>query len=509
PTMRGLVVPLENSIAGWIVTNRQAVRIDDAHKDKRAAIAHAWGHSGLAVAMTSFTTAAGLLSFSTAEVAPIGDLGIFAGGGVILSLLYTLILLPALLSILPVKAKTDDKAQNRTQLMDNILLGIASLSVNHSRKILVVSAVLFVVAVGGVAQTTFKHDPLKWLPEEWDVRKATELLDVEMKGTGVLEVVVNTGKENGLYEPRIMNALNTLHSRIDAIKQDDIFVGKTISVVDILKESNRALHQNKESSYTVPADRELIAQELLLFENSGSDDLEDFVDSQFSMARFTVKTPWVDAASNARFIKTLEQEFGNAFNQGESFYVTGMGSLFSRVMDASIESTKKSYVIAGVVICIMMIMMLGSTKLGLVSMIPNLLPILISMGFMGYFHMPLDQFSMLIGSISVGLVVDDTIHFMHNFRRYHLKFNDVNRAIQETLLSTGRAILVTTVVLCLGFFIFTAASMENLIRFGLVTGITIILALLCDLLLAPALMKVMYEGKNPDGGKSELAKETL
>lgn len=466
------------------------------HGDKRAAIGHSLGHSGLAVAMTSLTTAAGLFSFSTSEVAPIADLGRFAGGGVLLSLLYTLILLPSLIAITPMKPKKDTSTQGRTQTMDKILNYLATLSVNHSKAILGVAAGLLVVALIGVSQIGFKHDPLTWLPEHWETRQATELLDVEMKGTGILEVVVDTGEVNGLYEPRVMNALDKLHDRIEEITQDNLFVGKTTSVVDILKESNRALNRNNDDFYKVPQDRELIAQELLLFENSGSDDLEDFVDSQFSMARFTIKTPWVDAATNARFIEKVEKEFNSALSDSESFYVTGMGSLFARVMDASIESTKQSYVIAAVVITLMMIAMLGSVKLGLISMIPNLLPIVIAMGLMGFLKMPLDQFTMLIGSICVGLVVDDTIHFMHNFRRYHLQYNDVERAVRNTLLTTGRAILVTTVVLSLGFFIFTAASMENLVRFGLITGITIILALLGDLLLAPALMKVIYERKN-------------
>ena len=463
------------------------------HGDKRASIGYCLGHSGLAVAMTSLTTAAGLLSFSTSEVAPIADLGWFAASGVMISLLYTLILLPSLIAILPLKQKKDDSTQKRTEFMDNILSNISHIATSHSKKIVNIAAILFIISVIGVMQINFKHDPLRWLPESWDSRLATELIDVKMRGTGVIEVVVDTGKTNGLYEPKFMNTLSGLHDKINTMSHGDIFIGKTISVVDILKESNRALHENKDEFYQVPQDRDLIAQELFLFENSGSDDLEDFVDSQFSMARFTIKTPWVDAATNAEMIQLIEKEFNTAFGSSTSMYTTGMASLFSRTMDAAIEGTKQSYLIAAFVICLMMIALMGNLKLGLISMIPNLLPIFISMGMMGFLGMPLDMFTMLIGSISIGLVVDDTIHFMHNFRRYYLNSGDVNLAVTETLQSTGRAIVVTTVVLCLGFFIFMAASMENLFRFGLITGITIFLALLGDLFLAPALMKLLYD----------------
>ena len=462
------------------------------HHNKREAIAYSLGHSGLAIAMTSLTTAAGLLSFSMSEVAPIADLGRFAASGVLVSLIYTLVLLPALIALIPLKHKDDSSTQGRTRLMDKVLLAFAHVSTNHSKTIVIASVIIIVVSVFGLLKTTFFHDPLTWMPKSWETRQATELLDVEMKGTSVLEVVIDTGKENGLYEPKLIQALDKLHTTIDDFSLGEINISKTVSLVDVLKESNRALHGNDEKYYTPPVERDLIAQELLLFENSGSDDLEDLVDSQFSKARFTIKTPWIDAARNTQLILAIEEQFKAALADQADTSVTGMGSLFGRTMDAAINSTKISYLAATAVITIMMILLLSDIKLGLVSMIPNLLPIVISLSVMGYLGMPLDMFTMLIGSIAIGLVVDDTIHFLHNFRRYHKETQNVNLAVEKTLLSTGRAIFVTTVVLCLGFFIFMTADMNNVFRFGFITGITIILALLSDLLLAPALMKLMY-----------------
>jgi len=475
--------------------------------NKREAIAHALGHSGLAIAMTGLTTAASLLSFSASEVAPIADLGKFAAAGVLISLIYTLILIPALIALLPIKHKQDNKTQTRNQAMDKLLLWMTHISTTHHKLILSIAAIAFVVSLFGLMKISFYHNPLKWLPESWESRQATELVDEKMKGSGFIEVVINTGEVNGLYEPAVMQTLESINEKINTLKSEHMFVGKTISVLDILKESNRALNENNEDFYRIPTNKQLIAQELLLFENSGSDDLEDFVDSQLSMARLSIKTPWADAASNARFVELIEAELEAKLN-GQTYYVTGMGSLFSRTLDAAINSTKISYVIAVIVITFMMIALLGHIKLGLVSMIPNLLPILFSIGIMGYFAMPLDMFTMLIGSIAIGLVVDDTIHFMHNFQRYFHRYGNVERAVQETLLTTGRAIVVTTIVLCLGFFIFMAASMENVFRFGLITGTTIILALLADLFLAPALMKLIY-GKHEKtiDSSAELVKE--
>ena len=148
-----------------------------------------------------------------------------------------------------------------------------------------------------------------------------------------------------------------------------------------------------------------------------------------------------------------------------------------------------------------MVLLVGSLRLGLVSMIPNLLPIVLVMGLMWLLGFPLDLFTMLIGSIAIGLAVDDTVHFMHNFRRYHAESGDVSRAVHETLLTTGRAMLVTTVVLSIGFFIFMLSSMSNLFNFGLLTGLAILIALLADYFLAPALMTLLVEDRgNGEGG---------
>ncbi len=473
----------------------------DKHGSKDKAVGFAMGHSGLAIFMTGLTTAAGLFSFAASEVAPIADLGRFAGAGVMISLLYTLILLPALIALVPIRRK-QVPAVEQHGFMDRVLAAVAAFSARHSKGIVISSGLLLLIGIGGLVQISFYHNPLTWLPEHWEVRQANDMIDRELRGSGVTELVIDTGEVNGLYEPQVMARLETLHGNVERIQMEGVFVGKTTSVMDILKESNRALNENREEFYRLPQTRELIAQELLLFENSGSDDLEDFVDSQFSKARFSAKTPWVDAASHANLIREMERQAEAAFGDTVEYYVTGMGSLFSRTMSAAIESTKQSYVIAAIVIAVMMMALLGSVGLGLVSMIPNLLPIILAMCVMGYLDMPLDMFTMLIGSIAIGLVVDDTIHFMHNFRRYYQDSGNVELAVRKTLLSTGRAIMVTTIVLSSGFYIFMAATMGNVFNFGLITGTTIVLALLADLVLAPALMHLIYDRRSRQVGNA-------
>lgn len=460
---------------------------------KEESIAYAMRHSGLAVVMTSLTTAAGLLSFAGAEVAPISDLGILASSGVLLSLLFTIVLLPALLSVIPLKAKSGDSAGKRHARMDKVVIGIANFATSRHKLILVVSAILFVVGILGASQVRFSHEPYKWMPESMSVRQAGDFLDQKMGGASMIEVVVDTGKENGLYEPQIIKGLERLKYDVEAIHDGPLTIGKTLSVADIIKETNRALNENQEAFYTVPQSRDLIAQEFLLFENSGSDDLEDFVDSQFSKARFTIKMPWVDSVYLDKLSVDLEKLFHQQLGANVDVTVTGINALLGRTMVATIFSMAQSYVIAAIVITLMMILLLGDIRIGLISMIPNFMPIVITVGMMGWLDLPMDLFTILIGSIAIGLAVDDTIHFMHNFRRYHLQTGDVAEAVRSTLLTSGRAMLVTSIVLCIGFFIYMFSILTNLFNFGLLTGFAIAMALLADFFLAPALMAQIYK----------------
>ncbi len=466
-------------------------------KDKKAALRYAMGHSGLAIVMTSLTTAAGLWSFSFSELAPVADLGKFASAGVVIGLLYTLVFLPATLALIRLKPKdiiVEDDQEVHTS-MDRLLVKIADISVTYPKRIILITSLIIFISLSIASQLRFSHKPIIWFAKDHPVRMATNIVDEKLKGSVTLEIVVDTKKENGLYEPAMLNKIDAFSKDILKIKSDKYFVGKTLSIVDIIKETNKALNENKKEFYTIPNDKNLIAQELLLFENSGSDDLEDFVDSQFSKARITVKLPYIDSIDYIDLLKEINTKVDQYFKGNADVTVTGISNLLSRIMEASIKSSAISYVLALILITIMMLILIGHIKIGLVSMIPNVAPILMMTTIMVIFDMPLDMFTMLIGAIAIGLAVDDTVHFMHNFRRYELLYNDVDKAVRLTLLTTGRAMIVTTIVLSFGFFVFMFASMSNIFNFGLLTGIAIIIAVLADFFLVPALMKVMIHNK--------------
>lgn len=453
--------------------------------DKKDAVRYTLEYSGLAIAMTSVTTAIGVGSFSGSEVAPISDMGIFASWGVMVSLVLTLTLLPALLSITKLKAKPA-KTEGK---LDRVMAKLAIIPVKYYKAIIAASAVLVIVALIASSKIALSHNPLYWFQPGNENRVSTEVIDEKMNGTVTIEAVVDTGVENGWNDPERLEKLNEMSKRLETYTDDYTHIGKVVSLATIVKETNRALHENNESYYTIPKDKNLVSQELLLFENSGSDDLEDVVDSQFQKARITIKLPWTDAVKAVGVLAHVKKEVAETF-PNESVSVTGMIPLLINTFANAIHSSVKSYLIAFVLITIMMIFILGSVRIGLLSMIPNLTPIILGLLLMYVAKIPLDMFTLLIGSIAIGLAVDDTIHFLHNFRRYYLQSGDSAKAIEQTFLTTGKAMVITTIVLALGFYSYMMAQMISVQNFGLLTGSVIVMALLADLLLSPALMIV-------------------
>ncbi len=459
--------------------------------DKEGAIVFSLGHSGLPIVMTSATTAAGLYAFIPAEMAPVSHLGIFGGTGVLIALMYTLVLVPTLLALWPMSQYARFGTGKRAGGFDRFLIATADFATSRSAAIVGVAAAVVAISVVGLFSLRFVMDFKGWMPETLPIRQAMDQVDAKMKGSATLELVVDTGEENGLYDPAVLQGVEALaefakNYRTQAGLQ---LVGKTNSVVEVLKETNRALNENREEFYRLPDSRELVAQELLLFENSGSDDLERLVDSQFSKARLTLGVPMHEASVYVKFVADLQPAAQRALGGEVEVTITGTMRLFTKMIFTMMRSMVTSYTIAFVVISLLMILLIGSLRIGLLSMIPNLSPIFITMGVvMGFTGIPLDVFTLLTGSIALGLAVDDTIHFFHNFRRYYGEGCSAEEAVRQTFLTSGRAMLFTTLVLVTGFWLFMLATLNNVFNFGLLTGVALLLALAADFLLAPALM---------------------
>jgi len=454
-------------------------------------IARALAHSGLAVLMTSVTTSAGMVSFVSAEMGAVRDLGILSPIGVGLAFVYTMVLLPALIAIFPMPPPRRGRMAEGVFPFESFLVAAGTFACRSPWRVLVPATALIVLAVLGALQTTFSHNGLRWFPKDDRVRQDFLAIDEHFGGSVTMEVLVDTREPGGLYEPEMLAELDRLAFEIANVAREPIVVASTLSVLDIVKETHQALNENRPGMRRIPETREAVAQELLLFENSGTDDTEELVDSQFRMSRLNVRVPFVDALLFPEFIGAVEGVLARRIGDRADYQVTGLMALLATIFDAVIVSMARSYAFAIAVITPLMMLLLGSLRRGLVSMVPNLLPIVAVLAVMGWLGLAIDTTTMLIGAMVIGIAVDDTIHFMHKFHRYFEETGDLELAVRETLRTTGSALLFTSLVLMAGFAIFGLSEMTNIRIFGLLSAFAALVAFLADLLIAPALLAVV------------------
>ncbi len=360
---------------------------------------------------------------------------------------------------------------------------------DRPRAVLCAGLAIMAISVVGLAQIRFSHTPIQWLPAEDPVRIASELVDHVLRGSSTAEVLIETGRENGLQDPETLRGIQTAIQQVESIDRGVLSVGKATSLLDIVKETHQALNANDAAFYRIPDDRRLLAQELLLFENSGSDDLELFTDSQFRKGRVTLRMPHVDAVLYRDFLEEIEETFAGNLGDEMPITVTGRSALGARTFSALIESMARSYVFALVVITPLMMLLIGNVRLGLISMAPNLLPIFLILAAMGLLGIALDASSMMVGSIVIGLAVDNTIHILHRYRLEFERSGDTRQAVRETLSTTGTALFFTALVLTTGFMTMASlGTMQNTIRFGYLCALGIAFAFVANLLLTPALV---------------------
>lgn len=465
------------------------LRMEGASRDD--AIARAMAHSGLAVLMTSITTAAGMVSFVTSEMAAVQQLGVLAPIGVGLAFVYTMVLLPSLLGLFPLPPPKRGRMAEGLFPFEGFLVSAGRFAVRHPVRILLPGGLILFGAILGVLQITFSHNGLTWFPEDDRTRRDFESIDASLGGSITMDVVIDSGEPGGLYDSALLEELERLGFEIANVAIPPIVVSDAVSIRDIVVETHQALNENRPEMRVVPDSRELVAQELLLFEQSGSDDTEELVDAEYRLTRLNLRIPFVDALLFPDFMRDAEAILTKRLEGRATFEITGLMTLLAQIFEQVIVSMGRSYLFAIAVITPLMMLLLGSLRRGLVAMVPNLLPIVAVLAVMGWGGIAIDTTTMLIGAMVIGIAVDDTIHFMHKFHRYYEETGDLERAVCETLRTTGSALLFTTLVLVVGFSIFGLSDMTNIRVFGLLSAFAAAVALLADLLVAPALLAVV------------------
>lgn len=485
--------------------------------ENREAVIKAVGTTGMPVFYTSLTTMVGLASFEFASLGAIQDMGAAGAFGVFMAFVHSMVLLPIALSFVKRgsfgmkgahhRDRLDrflDWCNGRSGFLDDAGTGAAPAGMAGKRnRTLIAGAVLVAIAAIGISQLRVWHNPLAWMAEDEPTRVNILTMDEHIGGTNNLQLLIDgpskavaaeQGVTAGIRNEALLRGLEKLQAHILEYRDADVgkVVGNSVSMLEVIKETNRALRGGKQEAYRLPDTQQGINNAVQMFEFSGAEQLRRIATNDLSRSQMTLRIKWLEAMSYVPLTQHVAEGIEKYIPKHSKVRPTGSIYTLVTTVGSIIGDLLRSFGVALGVITLIMMILLRSLKLGLIAMVPNLMPICFILGLMGFADIPIDMNNLLIASIAIGIAVDDTIHFLHHFRIHFDGHGNVEAAIKASMNHSGRAMASTTVILMVGFFAYMAATMANIVRFGLLVGLTAMMALLIDLIVAPALLRLFY-----------------
>jgi uncharacterized protein len=431
---------------------------------------------------TSITTVAGFLAITTSDVIPVREFGVMAAVGALAAFVLTFTFLPVFVGWVRPPSPAF-LARQRTGILARTLTRLARHTPGRDRLILA----LFVVTVGisawGMTQVHVGANPIGFFRPGTAAREDTLAIEATAGGTGTIEILIDA-PDGGLKDPGLLARLDRLQTWLAARPG----VTEVRSVLDVLRATHRALKRDAPEAEVLPDTRALAAQLYLVLE--GEDDFADFVQDDGSRGRMTVRFNLSELEALIDDVDTIEARLADESTDGLTLSATGYGLLFARLEGYLVNSQVRGMLIAFLAITLMLGLLLRSLPLALFAMIPNLGPVVVGLAIMAALGIPLDPGTLMVGPLALGLVVDDTVHFLVRYRRLRASGQSPGEATSAAIEGTGRALVLTTVLLTASFLTLLAASTAMAMHFGVIAALVAVLALIADLVVLPAALRV-------------------
>jgi predicted RND superfamily exporter protein len=443
-------------------------------------IKQALQHMILPVTLTGLTTIAGFIALMANPIDAVQEFGIFAAIGVVYITLLSITFTPALLKVLDRKPRStanEDRAVTRG--FDRFVERIALFDLKHRNVIFVVAAILFLLALAGITRIHVSTESITNFAADSEVRKGFDIVNEKLGGANNFYIVLEGAHRDAFKEPANLRQLQELQAWL--LEQPEI--GGTLSVADYLMLINQAFNDNDPAYHTIPDNKRLITQLLFL---SASEDLDRIVDSRYQTTNLVVRSKVINSDKMTDLIERIEARLTQLPEQLKAT-VTGNPVLISETLTNIIVGQARSVGLALVIVYLILAVMFMSQRIGFVALLPNILPVAVYFGSLGFFGISLNPSTSLIAPMVLGIAIDDTIHYFSRFNReVHLHAND-RKATLLAMKAVGRPVTLTSLGLCLGFLVLMNSELRMQAQVGIMASYALAIAWLCDFLLTPAL----------------------
>ena len=463
-----------------------------SHGHQAKALQRVISKIGNATLMTNITTASGFATFVFVKSQLLREFGILASINILSIFVLALLIIPIIYSFMePPKKKHLNHLERRW--MENVVDWMEKMVREQRIAVYITTVVIIILGIIGLYQIRVSGSLIEDMPKTKAFFKDIKFFENEFGGIMPLEILVDTKKEKGVMKLSTLKRMDKINEVIESFPE----LSKPVSIVNLVKYSKQAYYKGKPKYYQLPTSQE----QNYIFEytknsDGNSDMLNNFVDSTGQFARITtfMKDIGTDKMNviQERLRQIVEKEFP-AERYNVSF--TGKALVFLKGTNYLIGNLVFSLSLAILLIALFMAWMFRSFRMILISIIPNMLPLLITAGLMGFFGIPIKPSTILVFSIAFGISVDDTIHFLAKYRQELIANNwKIRKSVYAALRETGVSMFYTSIVLFFGFLVFTVSSFGGTIALGGLVSITLLLAMVSNLLLLPSLL-LTFEDK--------------
>ncbi len=460
--------------------------------DKRSALIESMRINAIPVTVTSLTTIVGFLGLNFTDTPPFHDLGNITAIGIAAAWLYSMTFLPAMVSLLPYRVrqpKAVDEA-GRSGLINRF----ADWVIRFYKPIGLTVGATAIAAAMIVPRIELNDEWVKYFDHRIEFRNDAEFAMENLTGIYQIEYSIPSGGEGNISNPEYLRHLEAFTGWLRRQQE----VAHVYSYADVIKRLNKNMHGDDQAWYRIPEDRELAAQYLLLYELSlpFGLDLNDRISVDKSATRVTVSLPEISTKRVREFIERSKTWLAFKAPGYMATEPTGATVMFSYISERNIKSMLKGNALALGLIALVIIFSLRSFRLGMLSLIPNTLPILITFGLWALLVGRVGMAAATVTSTSLGIIVDDTVHFLAKYLRARRELDlEPPEAVKYAFNTVGQAIIATTLILGIGFTILATSTFLINAHMGLLTAMAIVVAFIFDFTLLPVLLLIGQKRK--------------
>jgi len=455
------------------------------HKSAEESFKATVAHLAAPLLGASGTTALGMLSLATSDVVAVRSFGVGSAVGIMVDFMISLVFVPTVLSLM--KPETGETPHEKYLVTP--MRRIAMFSTRNPVRVLVAATVLCAIALVGIRNLRVDTNHINFFSPKHPLGQSARVIDDELSGIYSFQILLE-GPADSLSTPDNLQRMQRLENELRKVEQ----VKKVRSVSDYVRRVNRELHDGDPAADVIPSDPAAVAQELFVFTlgSEGRRELERVVASDYSRAQIDVKLRSMSSDVVLEIIEHTDKLAADIFQgTGIKATTTGSGRLFSTLDHYLVQSQISSFGTAFFTVFAVIFVIFRSARFGFLTIAPNVLPVLAVLGVMGYLGISMNIATVMVASVALGVVDDDTIHFINRYRKEVAAGASTDEAIEIATVHEGRASLTTAVINSLGFGVLLFSEYKPTAWFGGLLGLTMAVAFLAEVFILPATIKLL------------------